>query len=195
MEKNTGPMPFIFYQDAYLWVLAYLTNEKKRLPERPSVLYVTRSSFIFSVVKFLWNRLSLRLFILLAFTFWSRNLAFFLLILCSEVVLLLTRFILFSREYQLNWELTTPRSEVVWSSGFDWLSVLWIDASLNHRLNHRWTLLKPCVIKLRYGTTSKRWKLWFIPHPKIPHLVTFAPNVTYSLGSYTRVRNTHDTDW
>ena len=117
MEKNTGPMPFIFYQDAYLWVLAYLTNEKKRLPERPSVLYVTRSSFIFSVVKFLWNRLSLRLFILLAFTFWSRNLAFFLLILCSEVVLLLTRFILFSREYQLNWELTTPRSELVCSKG------------------------------------------------------------------------------
>jgi len=57
--------------------------------------------FIFSVVKFLWNRFSLRLFILLAFTFWSHDLAVFWLKLCSEVVLLLTRFILFSREFNL----------------------------------------------------------------------------------------------
>ena len=68
--------------------------------------------------------------------------------------------------------------EVMCSSGFDWLSVLWIDALLNHRLNHSWTLLKFCVLKPRYVNTSKHWRLSFIPHPKIPVVLTSKFNET-----------------
>ena len=53
----------------------------------------------------------------------------------------------------------------MWGSVLEWvwlafMSVNWciVKPSLN--------FVKPCVIKLRYVTISKRWKLWFIPHPK-----------------------------
>ena len=81
----------LYESKKWLSTLLYMSCSKKTM----YIVYRTTlrvnllcpgQGFIFSVVKFLWNRFSLRLFILLAFTFWSRDLAVFLLKLCSEVV-------------------------------------------------------------------------------------------------------------
>ena len=117
--------------------------------------------FIVSVVKFVWNRFSLRLFILLAFTFWLRDLAVFLVKLCSEVVYCWHDLFYF----QESSTYLKVNHITMWGSVLEWvwlafMSVNWciVKPSLD--------FVKPCVIKLRYVTISKRWKLWFIPHPK-----------------------------